>query len=304
MPLIVRLPNWVGDVMMTLPSLQALHHAGFDLQLFGKKWVLDLLQAFPAKLIQMPDTLLGARSAISHLHTKNALLLTNSFSSAVVMRLAGKQPIGYKNDLRGFLLKHKMTKLRGLHEVVYFWEIAKLATAICLPHVVWSQSIPHKINLPINPACVMKIAKKLRQEAIATSWIVLCPSATGKGKNGISKIWPYWSSLSEILNQRGIIHVVCPGPGEEARCRELTPKARFITGLTLSELAAVFSHARLVLANDSGPMHLAAAVGTSVLGIFGATNPERTFPWGGNYMGMLGKWPSIDDVLEYVNGSF
>ena len=49
-PLIVRLPNWVGDVVMTLPSLYALHAVGFDLQLMGRPWIVDLLQALPATL--------------------------------------------------------------------------------------------------------------------------------------------------------------------------------------------------------------------------------------------------------------
>lgn len=300
-PLIVRLPNWVGDVIMTLPSLQALHSAGFDLQLFGKKWIFDLLQAFPAKLFQIPNSLLATRTALSNNHAKNALLFTNSFSSAFVMRLAGKQSIGYKNNIRSCLLKKKITKPGNLHEVEYFWKIAQLTTSTWLPQAPWPQSIPNKIILPVNATSEVKIAAKLKQEAIVNPFIVLCPAATGTAKNGIPKIWPYWSSLSETLNQQGIIHVVCPGPFEEELCRQLTPKAKIITDLNLSELAAMFSHAAVVLANDSGPMHLAAAVGTNVLGIFGATDPNRTFPWGGNYIGELGKWPSIDDVLERVN---
>src|SRR3990167_1580501 len=97
-PLIVRLPNWVGDVVMTLPSLQALHNAGFDLQLFGQKWIFDLLHAFPAKLFQVPSSLLAACIAISNNPARNALLFTNSFSSALITRLSGKQPIGYINN--------------------------------------------------------------------------------------------------------------------------------------------------------------------------------------------------------------
>ena len=299
-PLIVRLPNWVGDVVMTLPSLQALHNAGFDLQLFGQKWIFDLLHAFPAKLFQVPSSLLAACIAISNNPARNALLFTNSFSSALITRLSGKQPIGYINNRR-CLLKNKIAKPAHLHEVAYFWKIAQLATSTWLPGATWPHAIPNTISLPMNAACKVKIVEKLKQEAIASPFFVLCPSATGTAKNGIPKIWPYWSNLSETLYQQGIVHVVCPGPFEEERCRQLTPKARFITGLSLSELAALLGHADFVLANDSGPMHLAAAVGAPVLGVFGATDPKRTFPWGGNYIGELGKWPSINEVLRRVD---
>lgn len=299
-PLIIRLPNWVGDVVMTLPSLQALHFAGFDLQLFGQRWAVDLLRDFPAKLVHIPNSLLAARTALSHNHAKDALLFTNNFSSALVMRLAGKRPIGYKNNIRSFLLKNTMTKPRHLHEVEYFWNIAHLAASTWLPDAFWPQSIPNKIILPVSPASKANVEEKLKQEAIVTPFIVLCPSATGTAKNGIPKIWPYWSNLSKTLNEQGLVHVVCPGPFEEERCRQLTPQAKFITGLNLSELAALLSLADFVLANDSGPMHLAAAVDANVLGIFGATDPHRTYPWGANYIGELGRWPSIDEVLAAI----
>ncbi|OGV46041.1 MAG: hypothetical protein A3F46_02900 [Legionellales bacterium RIFCSPHIGHO2_12_FULL_42_9] len=300
-PLIVRLPNWVGDVIMTLPSLQALHNAGFDLQLFGQKWIVDLLHNFPAKLFQVPNSLFAARTAISNNPARNALLFTNNVSSALIARLSGKQPIGYMNTIRSCLLTNKIKKPSYLHEVEYFWKIAQLATSTWLPDATWPHSIPNTINLPIDIVCELKIVEKLKQEAIATPFIVLCPSAVGTAKNGIPKIWPYWSNLSETLHQQGIVHVVCPGPFEEERCRQLTPKAQFITGLNLSELAALFGQTDFVLANDSGPMHLAAAVGAPVLGIFGATDPKRTFPWGGHYIGEFGKWPSINEVLKHMD---
>ncbi len=302
-PLIVRLPNWVGDVVMTLPSLEALHQAGFDLHLFGQPWIIDLLQTFPAKLDPIPNSFLQAQRKLKNTFANKALLFTNSFSSALMMRLAGKQPIAYKNNIRSCLLHHAMRKPRHRHEVDYFWRIAQLATSTWLPEASWPQAIPKNINLPLSPNSEIKVKEKLKQAAMNTPFIVLCPSAAGTAKNGVPKIWPYWSHLSETLDQQGIVHVVCPGPLEEERCQQLTPKAKFMNGLTLSELAVVLNHADIVLANDSGPMHLAAAVGADVLGIFGATDPQRTSPWGGDYVGELGKWPSMNEVLERINNA-
>ena len=299
-PLLIRLPNWVGDVVMTIPSLQALQSAGFELQLIGRPWIFDLLQVFPAKLLSMPKSLSQARQQAQQASSDKALLFTNSFSSALIMYSAGKKTIGYKNTLRNCLLNKQITKPPHLHEAEYFWEIAKLAATTWLPHSSWPQTIPPTIHLPVSSVSNIKVSARLKQEKIDTPFIILCPSATGTAPNGIPKIWPYWSALSQTLEKRGIKHLVCPGPLEETRCQQLVPKATCLTGINLSELAALFTQADLVLANDSGPMHIACAVGAPVLGIFGATDPKRTAPWGGKYLGKLGQWPSLDEVLAVV----
>jgi heptosyltransferase II len=65
----------------------------------------------------------------------------------------------------------------------------------------------------------------------------------------------------------------------------------------------VMRGASLVVANDSGPMHLAAAVDAPVLGIFGNGEPGRTHPWGstGRWVGSPGRWPSLEAVLQAVH---
>ena len=96
--------------------------------------------------------------------------------------------------------------------------------------------------------------------------------------------------------------VACPGPGEEAACAAALPGARMIPGLGLGAYAAVLAGARRVVANDSGPMHLAAAVGAPVLWIFGVSAPRRTAPWGGRsrFCGGEGGWPAAGEVWKAV----
>jgi ADP-heptose:LPS heptosyltransferase len=248
----------------------------------------------------MPDSLFKAQHLIQKINAKQALLFTNNLWGAVIMRFAGKQVIGYQNPFRNFLLKKTMAKKSNLHEVEYFWEIAKLAAETWQPDTTWPQSIPQHINLPINTNNENHIKQILEQHHITRPFIALCPLATGLTKQGESKIWPFWNELSQQLAQQNISVVACPGPGEEALCRQLVPEAKIISKLNLHELATLFKQANLIIANDSGPMHLAAAVGSPVLGIFGTTDPSRTFPWGGAYLGERGLWPSIDQVLEHV----
>ena len=91
--------------------------------------------------------------------------------------------------------------------------------------------------------------------------------------------------------------VICPGPGEESRCQPFSQHATVLPGLSLGAYAAVIAGAELLIANDSGPMHLASAVNAPVLGIFGHGDPGRTRPWGGRYLGGYGHWPSVEAVL-------
>jgi heptosyltransferase-2 len=94
--------------------------------------------------------------------------------------------------------------------------------------------------------------------------------------------------------------VACPGPGEEGACAAALPGARLLPGLGLGAYAGVMALSRRVVANDTGPLHLAAAVGAPVLGIFGVSDPARTRPWGeacatvGDWHG----WPTVQTVRE------
>jgi heptosyltransferase-2 len=298
--LIVRLPNWVGDVVMTLPTLYALHAIGFELELFGKAWILDLLHAFPAKLHPLPKTLLRTRHELNRNPADKALLLTNSLSSALVMRLANKRLIGYQTDGRRYLLTKGMPKPHDLHEVETFWEIAKLATRTWLPEALWPTTLPEKIKLPLDPIYPKQLDNLLQKEKIRTPFIVLCPMATGTNKQNQSKIWPHWTELSRHLADRQILTICAPGPGEEQQARELLPQTKQVTGLSLAMLAALFNRAHFVLANDTGPLHIAAACQTDVLGIFGATDPQRTKPWGGRFLGAKDQWPTLEEILTAI----
>lgn len=295
--LIVRLPNWVGDVIMALPVLQALHEVGFKLELYGRPWALNLLQAFPAQVYRTPSTFLQTRKLISKNEAKQALLLTNSLSSALAMRLANKKIIGYKTDGRSCLLTQGMPKPTHLHEVEVFWQLGKLATQTWMPDIAWPDKIPDKISLPISPNSVDKVNQLLEAENIKEPFIVLNPMATGNNKQNQPKIWPHWQALATHLSSTGQTYIVAPGPGEEERTRQLLPEAKMLKGLNLHELAALLKRAQLVISNDSGPMHIAAACDTQALGIFGATDPLRTHPWGGSFVGELGRWPSLKEVV-------
>lgn len=299
--LMIRLPNWVGDVMMTLPSLRALHSLGLTLHLLGKPWIFDVLNKDQFHLYEYPSN--DFRKTIKVLRqipSDHLLLFTNSFGSAFSGKCAGKKIIGFKTDGRNFLLQHGLKKINGFHEVNYFWELSRFAIQSLCPELKWPTPIPTTLNLPLLPIHEAQAKSKLQTSNIQGKYWVICPLATGKGKKGQSKIWPYWNDFYRVLKQKNITVVACPGPGEEAKLQELIPNITTLTNVSLGEYATILKNSEKVIANDSGPMHLAAAVGADVLGIFGTTDPNDTYPWGGKWIGSKNKWPTLDEVIKQI----
>lgn len=302
-PLIIRMPNWLGDVIMTLPALQALLDCSIPLILIGKPWIFDLFTEMPLKILGLKQNFFENRKLLMSLPSPNCLLMTNSFSSACLAAASFKKSIAYQNDGRRFLLSKSFKKKLKQHEVEVFWTIAQHALHFFYPKKEFPQCIPKWVHLPLRDDRLIEARKRLEQMNVDFPFTVLCPAALGAGQNGKSKIWPYWKKLANSLDKNSL--VVCPGINEEELCASLLPGVKQLPGLGLHEYAAVLALSRQVIANDSGPMHLAAAVGVPVLGLFGVTDPERTRPWGQPYLGSVEHgWPDLKSVmraLEYLD---
>src|SRR5439155_1211039 len=104
----------------------------------------------------------------------------------------------------------------------------------------------------------------------ATGDIILLPGAGRKEKQ-----WPRFREMTSRLGKRAL---AVWGPGEEELAR--ATGARVAPPTTLQELARLMRDAALVIGGDTGPLHLAAALGTPVIGLYGPTNPARNGPYG------------------------
>lgn len=302
-PIFVRLPNWVGDVIMTLPSLDLIAQQGISIQTVGPKWAQDLLSGTEHTHITIPKNKKDARSFLRKLPGRRMLLLTNSFSSALNAKLNGKAAIGYRTDARRLLLGHSLKKPKNEHEVSIFYKLTEFALAQWGAPIPGERELPKKITLPVADTSLQKIQTLLTDKGIPSQFWVICPFAAGTSKNGLPKTWPYWKDLVIRLKSEGVNTVICPGPGELSLCNEFSGHSYILDGLSLSEYAAVMKLANRVIANDSGPMHVGASVNSPTLGIFGTTDPNRTYPWGGEYIGSANGWPTIDEVLSKVNAN-
>jgi heptosyltransferase II len=302
MRLLVRLPNWVGDACMALPALRALADAGAALQLAGKGWAGDLLAGHGWPVLRLVGRLRADAAAIRATGIRDGLLLTNSLSSAAALRFGGVSALGHANEGRSPLLGHAIGRPVTGHEVEAFWRLAReWARWRGLPAL--AADPPPRLGLLSAASHVVQADQALVRGGIAGArFVALAPLATGS-VGGRSKVWPDFARLCRTLADRGIRTVCCPGPGEEAAAMAAVPHAVHLHGLGLGAYAAVCRRAALVVANDSGPMHLAAAVDAPVLGVFGVGDPGRTRPWGpaARWVGAADRWPSLDRVLEAID---
>jgi heptosyltransferase I len=117
------------------------------------------------------------------------------------------------------------------------------------------------------------------RRAVREPFAVLLPGSGGKGK-----IWntDRWKGLADIIaRDHALRPLVVWGPGEEALGDSIAADSTAVKApeTDLRELAFVLSRAKIVIGGDTGPLHLAAALGTPVVGLFGPTDPARNGPW-------------------------
>ena len=127
---------------------------------------------------------------------------------------------------------------------------------------------------------------------------MLCPVAVGLHRGKV-KSWPQFGALCRELIRAGEQVVACPGPGETEAVRQAIAGATVLPETDVGTFAALLASSSLVVANDSGSAHVAAAVGAPLVTIFGVTDARRTGPWSRRAIGVGSEhgWPGFDDVL-------
>lgn len=144
-------------------------------------------------------------------------------------------------------------------------------------------SVPDVPRFPIDLPLVDPDALAPGLAALSGPRIAVAPFSRWASKN-----WPaarFAEAIRLMVETRAARVYVAGGPGDRAAAAEIVsaagvPAANLCGALSLVESAALFSKCEALLTNDSGPMHLAAAVGTRCVALFGPTSPDRTGPWG------------------------
>jgi heptosyltransferase II len=300
-PVIVRLPNWVGDVVMALPALSHLAQTGFTPMLVGKAWAGPLLAGYGWEIHPRAQSLRARVAQLHELHRRaagrdahfgerlNTLLLTNSFSSALEAWLARLRTVGYRQDGRGWLLSGAVARPRDpLHESTRFWRLATVLSGSGMPQ-------PASLRLRVAPLAQQAADALLAQHALGGDFACIVPFATGTLR-GQSKAWPEFPRFARWLRQKLPV-IVVPGPAEVEIARQSFPGILSLGGVDLGVYAGLLKRARLVVSNDTGPGHLASSVGAPLISVLGPTDAARYRPWGANVSVIQQTpWPTLEQV--------
>ena len=131
---------------------------------------------------------------------------------------------------------------------------------------------------------------------------MIAPIARGI-HNGKIKHWTHINSVVKPLRDLGIEPIVLPSPDEVEDAKVACPDATHLPPTNLGTYAALCKDAQVVIANDSGISHVAAAVGARQITLIGVTDPNRTGPWNPNavVLGKENEWPTEQQVTGTIN---
>jgi heptosyltransferase II len=278
-PLLVVAPNWLGDAVMALPAIADLkrHFADRRLVVAARAGVSSLFTMVP----NVDRVLKQDVSATHEVQPSIAVLFPNSFASAwLVWRAEVPERWGYATDLRTRLLTRAVRRPKlPMHQGEYYQHLVRelgIATG------------PLEPAIAIPSGAIEDARRLLAQHGWdgRTSLIVLAPGAAyGKAKQWIPS--HVVRLVTDLVHARGITCALVGSRGDAATTRavrgaapkDCQPRILDLAGATtLPVLAAVISLAAACVSNDSGAMHLAAATGVPVVGIFGSTNEKATSP--------------------------
>jgi heptosyltransferase II len=301
-PLVVRIRNFIGDVVLLIPALERLQAAGFDLHLVGKPWAASLLDAYGWPMTRYPKGFSERRATLKRLAEPlrgcdpdfasriNAITFATSFSSALDLRTAGLKPFGYAVEGRSILLAKSAPIVYGEHALDSYWRLTS--------HFLNDQTPPPSaVKLRVSSAANQAAQEALAAAGVRPGYIVLVPFAGGTFEK-LDKKWPHFAALANSLAATGRDIVMAPGPDEMDAAREVCPAAKLLPKLALGPYAAVLRDAALTISNDTGPGHMAAAVGGALLSVLGPTKIEQWGPRGPriNVIQRYPEWPSPDAV--------
>lgn len=303
---LVRLPNHVGDACMALPALRLLAASGLKPALVGKPWAGELFAGerwrFDPIEGRVGHDLARMRNLAQQLGpTPRGLLLPNSFGSALLFRVAGVRSAGFATDGRRWLLDAAVPEPTPGHEVERFWAAAQGALA------AWGvapglAAIPTQLGLKLAARHIAAARRLVAEHKLPARFALIAPVATGLHK-GQAKHWPHFASLVEALRERDLTPIAMPPANEAEATRAALPGALILPPASLGTYAALAARAALVIANDSGISHIAAAVGARQLTIYGVTDAARTGAWNPRAVGVgrEGEWPGTAEVIAAVD---
>jgi heptosyltransferase-2 len=295
MKILIRATNWVGDAIMAIPALQAVRnrHPQATISVLARPYVADIYrhQHLCDELISYdPKGLhhgITGRERLAEelkaLKFDTALLFQNAFDAAWLTWRAGiPQRIGYARDGRSLLLTEAVSVPKPgeipVHEQFYYLELLRRAG--------WIDSLPTETCVILEVSVEQK--NRAEKSLLAAGARPRFPRiALGPGASyGSAKCWPpaRFAEFVNLFRCETDADVILFGTGAEQSVAEaIATKIKgssisLIGKTAIADLPAFLSNCQLFVGNDSGAMHVAAAVGLPVVALFGPTDPLGTAP--------------------------
>lgn len=297
--ILVRAPNWIGDAVMCEPAIRGLRalFPEAEMTMLAKPPVAELFSAAPELNRVLvyddkgPHAGLSGKWALAGTLRRHgfelAVLFQNAFEAAFLAWLAGiPQRYGYATDGRVFFLTTPVavpSRSREVHQVEYYWNLLKplgLSGEASMPTLCVTAEEGRQLN------------GRLAVAGVGLSEIVIGinPGSTyGSAKRWLPERFAEVAQrLAERIGQDEVTRVavvILGARGEESLGRDIASRLNgrsvVLSGATtIRELMAVVKRCRVLITNDTGPMHIAAACGVPVVAVFGPTDWRTTAPYG------------------------
>jgi heptosyltransferase I len=299
--LIVRLSAF-GDIVHALPVLSAIRDAHPDADI---DWVVD------ARYESVLDFVTGLRSRIVvRAQESGGTEARAAFAGSAAGWLEAARELRRREydaalDLQGLLKSAVLARASGARQVIGFdraglrerqaaWFLGERVATDRRAHVI-RKNLGLIAALGITPPATVKMPLVVPASAVAEA--VSTETASGDGQFVLlnpgggwpNKRWEparFGELAARIQEHLGLSCWVLWGPGDEAIAQEVVMRsrgaAREAPATTLGDVLALAARASLFVSGDTGPLHLAAAVGTPIVGVYGPTWPQRNGPWSGD----------------------
>ena len=269
---LVVAPNWIGDALMAQPLLARLRdkQPGAGIDVVAPPWVAPVARRMPEvdQVIEAPfrhgALELGGRWRLGRSLRErgygHAIVLPNTWKSALLPFFA-RIPLraGYVGEARYGLLNLLYEKKDGGMAEHY----ARLADAP-------GTAPPEVLPAPRLRVDAEQIAATQRKFSLPERYAVLCPGA----EYGPAKRWPYFAELAARLGTPAVVL----GSHGDAAAADGIAGTNLVGKTTLDEAIDLLAGAELVVSNDSGLMHVAAALERPLVALYGSSSPEKTPP--------------------------
>jgi heptosyltransferase-2 len=285
--IVIKGTNWIGDVFLSLPAVYSLRHLFPKAEIaIALKWPLgDLVRGIGIidTVHDYEGTMNGEKKLIGQLRKKRydlGVCFPRSLHAALLIFFGGaRERLGYAADLRSAFLTTRVTRtqaVKSLHQSEYYRHLISVLGdpgPLVIPRLLLSDD---------EKAWAERFLK--REGYRGGTLVGINPGAA----YGDAKRWypDRFAAVADALARRHDAEIIIfGGPADRAAAEEVSrhmksPHVFAAARTTLRELISLIARCILFITNDTGPMHIAAAVDVPILAVFGPTNPITTSPMG------------------------